>query len=108
MLLGSLTSLLAGVWKFMAQGGQQPETLPFNRLYSLAERIKVARNDAELMDIEQTIDELLKDELKRSARGDPDAADIAALGLTTHRLEHLLDQRRSLLKAAPRSALSVV
>ena len=108
MLLGSLTSLLAGVWKFMAQGGQQPETLPFNRLYSLAERIKVARSDAELMDIEQTIDELLKDELKRSARGDPDAADIAALGLTTHRLEHLLDQRRSSLKAAPRSALSVI
>jgi TRAP transporter TAXI family solute receptor len=106
MLLGSLTSLLAGLWKFMARGSQQhPEARPLSRLYALTERIKQARTEADLADIEQNIDEVLKDELERSARGDAEAAETAALGLATHRLEHLINQRRSLLETVPRPAL---
>ena len=40
---------------------------------------------------------VLKEELERYRRGQADAAEAAALSLATHRLEHLIVQRRERL-----------
>jgi len=94
MLLGSLTSLLAGIWKFMARNSEQPETRPLNRLYALTDEITKARSGAELGTIEQNIDAILRVELAKSASGELETSETAALGLATHRLEYLISRRR--------------
>jgi hypothetical protein len=105
MLIGALSSLFVGAWKFMLQGdGGKPETRPINRLYGLSERIANASSEADLADVEQRIDEILKDELAKSASGESDAAESAALGLATHRLEYLISRRRTMLEAIPTPA----
>lgn len=44
----------------------------------------------------------MKLELTKYAKGNIQAADAAALSLATHRLEHLIDYRRNMLKAGHR------
>jgi TRAP-type uncharacterized transport system substrate-binding protein len=99
MLLGSLTSLFAGIWKFMARDAEQLETRPLNRLYALTDRITNAKSETELVEIEQNIDKILKIELEKSEIGDSEATETAALGLATHRLEYLLNRRRATFQA---------
>ena len=95
MLLGTFTSILAAVWTFMTKGGDKPEKRPLNRLYALAARIRAAEDEAELVEIEVTIDEILKSELERYAGGETEAGEAAALSLATHRLEYIISQRRA-------------
>jgi TRAP transporter TAXI family solute receptor len=106
MLLGTLTSLLAGAWKFMGFGVASKS--PFNPLYALADRIRHANDESELMAIEDEIDSILKAELARHAAGDSDAADAAALALAAHRLEYLVGRRRNMLQADPATAKSAM
>ena len=105
MLLGSLASVFVAAWKFMLGGAEKPEKRPINRLYALTDRIANASSEADLADVERNIDEILKDELARSANGDSDAAEAAALGLATHRLEYLINRRRATFEANFASAL---
>ena len=95
MLLGTFTSILAAVWTFMTKGGDKPEKRPLNRLYALAARIRASKDEAELVEIEATIDEILKSELERYAGGETEAGEAAALSLATHRLEYIISQRRT-------------
>jgi len=99
MLLGSLTSLLAGAWKFMGRGTDMEAESPLNLLYALADRIHKAQDVSDLTTVEEEIDNILKAELAKFARGDADAGEAAALGLAAHRLEHLINNRRSTLQA---------
>jgi hypothetical protein len=99
ILMGFLTSILAGAWKFMGIGPGQPEKRPLTRLYAFTDRIRGAQSDAELVEIEHSIDEILKRELEQYAKGDTDPGEVAALGLATHRLEYLVSQRRNALAA---------
>jgi TRAP-type uncharacterized transport system substrate-binding protein len=107
MLLGSLTSLLAGAWKFMAGDSERPETRPLNRLYALTDRITKAQSGAELAEVERIIDEILKVELAKSANGEAEAAETASLGLATHRLEYLVNRRRVEIEVHVTSAIRV-
>ena len=95
MLLGSLTSLLAGAWKFMGRGTGTEAESPLNRLYALADQIHHAQGVSDLTVVEEEIDNILKAELAKFAEGDADVAEAAALGLAAHRLEHLINNRRS-------------
>jgi TRAP transporter TAXI family solute receptor len=95
MLLGTLTSMLAGAWTFMTKGADDPGQRPLNRLYGLAGRIRAAKDEQELADIEATVDEILKSELERYAGGETEAGEAAALSLATHRLEYIIGQRRA-------------
>jgi len=95
MLLGTLTSMLAGTWTFMTKGTDDPGQRPLNRLYGLAGRIRAAKDEQELADIEATVDEILKSELERYAGGETEAGEAAALSLATHRLEYIIGQRRA-------------
>jgi TRAP-type uncharacterized transport system substrate-binding protein len=100
MLLGTLTSLFAAGWKFMTKDEQKQEDQPPIRLYALSDQINTATNEDELADTERRIDEILKRELENYAAGDADAAETAALGLATHRLQHLIAQRRAKLSGS--------
>jgi len=98
MVLGVLMSILAGTWNFMtAANVEPPEKRPVNRLYALTKRIREARSEAELADIEQRIDDIVKVELEKYAEGRSTAGDAAALGLVTHRLEYLISRCRASL-----------
>jgi protein gp37 len=59
-----------------------------------------ARNEEDLEKIEQEIDNILKAELKKYAKGESQALDAAALGLAAQRLEHLINYRRNRIEAA--------
>jgi TRAP-type uncharacterized transport system substrate-binding protein len=94
MLLGFAASMLAAAWKFMTKGSSDPRESPLMRLYGLMDKIGAARSEAELADAERDIDEILKLELEKHSSGNAQAAESAALGLATHRLERLIGQRR--------------
>src|ERR1700741_3697256 len=96
MLLGSLTSIFAGAWKFMLNNEEGKS--PLNALYALAVRIRHADDEAELGAVEEEIDNILSAELAKHAKGESDASNASALALAAHRLEHLIDLRRSTLQ----------
>jgi len=87
----------------MLRNEGKPEEAPLIRLYSLTDRIATAESEADLADVEGLIDNILKGELQRQAAGGADTEQSAAFGLATHRLEHLITQRRSVIasKRAP-------
>ena len=98
LLLGSLISIVIAAWRFAGSGGRSQSSI--EPLYELGNEIKSAKNEAELEQIEKRIDDMLKAELSRNASGDDaDSNDMAALGLAAHRLQHLMNHRRTLLRA---------
>jgi TRAP-type uncharacterized transport system substrate-binding protein len=97
MLLGTLTTLFAGAWKFMTKSEGKPEDRPLMRLHALTHQIRQSNGEADLAAAEERIDEILKGELEKYANGNAEPAETAALGLATHRLEHLIAQRRAVL-----------
>ena len=101
MILGGLASVLAAAWKFLGIG--QPATVegPLDSLYALARRIRKVDKEAELLQIEEEIDEILREQRSRSASGDESAVDDATLTAAAHRLEDLIHDRRMLLAAKP-------
>jgi hypothetical protein len=99
MLLGMLTSMLAGVWRFMLKADPEPQQRPLARLFALTDRVRQAGGEADLAQAEQEIDEILRSQLERSGEIDPGEA--AAIGLATHRLEYLIGQRRAALERQP-------
>ena len=98
MLLGTLASIAAAAWKFMTRDTEGPEQRPLMRLYALTDQINGASCEAELADTERHIDDILKAELEKYSDGKTEAAETAALGLATHRLERLIGQRRAILE----------
>jgi TRAP-type uncharacterized transport system substrate-binding protein len=98
ILLGSLASVLAATWKFIARDPGGADRSAVTRLYGLASPIEHAVSEQDLSDAEQAIDAILKTELERHIKGHSDSAEIAVLGLATHRLEHLIGQRRAALR----------
>ena len=105
LLLGTLTSLLAAVWKYMTRAEHKLENSPLMRLYALTDFISKANKGAELTEAERRIDDILKGELEKHAKGEAQVAETAALGLATHRLEHLIAQRRATLDGTRASQL---
>jgi len=103
ILLGSVTSIFAGAWKFMRKEDQTKS--PLNSLYSLADRIRLAHDESDLTRVESEIDHILKSELAKHANGESNAADAAVLGLAAHRLEYLLNRRRDVFQT-DRAAVS--
>ena len=107
MLLGMLTSMLAGVWRYMLKDDPEPQERPLSRLFALMDRVREARDETELAKAEQEIDEILKLQLEQCAPGEIDAGEAAAVSLATHRLEHLVSQRRAALRSGAGSASAI-
>ena len=111
MLLGSLASLLAGVWRYMVRGDDKvpvERERPLARLFGLMDEVRNARDEAELIRVEQTIDDILRAQLDGSPPSEIDAGEAAAMSLAIHRLERALSQKRTALAgAAPAAAPAV-
>jgi TRAP-type uncharacterized transport system substrate-binding protein len=100
MALGGAATLLAAAWKFLGIGNPATEG-PLDSLYALARRIRKVDTEAELSDIEEEIDSILKAERVKSADGDESAVDDATLNVAAHRLENLIHDRRTMLTKRP-------
>jgi hypothetical protein len=96
MLLGGAATMLAAAWKFLGIGNRATEG-PRDSLYALARRIRKVDTEAELSEIEEEIDGILKAERAKSAGGDENAVDDATLNVAAHQLESLIHDRRALL-----------
>jgi NMT1-like family len=94
MVLGGAATMLAAAWKFLGIGNRATEG-PLDSLYALARRIRKVEAEAELSDIEEEIDGILKAERAKSAGGDESAVDDATLNVAAHRLENLIHDRRT-------------
>jgi hypothetical protein len=79
----------------MMKGANASEDDPLMRLNRLADQVRGATSEAELADVERNIDEILDTELEKHSDDEAKAAEYAALGLATHRLERLISQRRA-------------
>jgi TRAP-type uncharacterized transport system substrate-binding protein len=97
VVLGGLASLLAALWKFI--GTNKAIGSPLEPLYALAGEIRKASSEADLVAIEEKLDNILKSELSKYAKGELQAGDAAGLSLAAHRLEYLISYRRSQLEA---------
>jgi hypothetical protein len=73
-------------------GGRPPE-----RLHNISSRIRDAASAAELDQIEDEIDDILKTEFSREKRED---TDVGALQVALSRLEYLISQRRRILESS--------
>jgi TRAP-type uncharacterized transport system substrate-binding protein len=104
MILGGVATVLAGAWKFLGIGQPASEG-PLDSLYALARRIRKADTEAELSDIEDEIDSILKAERAKAARGDEGAVDATTLNVAAHRLENLIHDRRATVAEKPAIAL---
>jgi TRAP-type uncharacterized transport system substrate-binding protein len=100
MVLGGAATVLATAWKFLGLGNRATQG-PLDSLYALARRIRHVDTEAELSDIEEEIDAILKAERAKSAAGDESAVDAVTLNVAAHRLESLIHDRRALLAKRP-------
>ena len=101
MVLGGVATMLAAAWKFLGIGGPVTREGPLDSLYALARRVRNADTEAELVEIEEEIDNLLKAERAKSASGDENAVDAVTLNVAAHRLENLIHDRRAMLAKRP-------
>jgi TRAP transporter TAXI family solute receptor len=106
MALGGAATVLAAAWKFLGIVPPAPGDGPLDSLYALGRRIRKADGEAELSDIEQEIDDILREQRAKSAAGDENAVDDATLNVVAQRLESLIHYRRTVLarKSAVASA----
>lgn len=98
MALGALATILAAAWQFLRSGDLKPREPALDLLYALGRRIRHAENEANLLEIETEIDEVLS---AQRARADEDVStlDTATLNVAAHRLENLIQDRRAALGA---------
>src|ERR1700688_3179540 len=101
MALGGAATVLAAAWKFLGLGGPANPQGPLDSLYALGRRVRKAGTEAELSDIEEEIDDILKAQRAKSAAGDESAVDDATLNVVAHRLESLIHDRRTMLAKKP-------
>ncbi len=101
MILGAAATVLAAAWKFLRIGEPATPEGPLDSLYALGRRIRKADTEAELLDIEEEIDDILKAERAKSVDGDENAVDAATLNVAAHRLENLIHDRRTMLAKRP-------
>jgi TRAP-type uncharacterized transport system substrate-binding protein len=100
MVLGGVATILATAWKFLGVGAPATDG-PLDTLYALGRRIRNVDSEAELLLIEDEIDDILKQQRARSAAGDERAVDDATLNVAAHRLEGLIHDRRAMLARRP-------
>jgi TRAP transporter TAXI family solute receptor len=105
MLLGTMMSILAAIWKFMTRDIGKPDERPSMRLYALVGKINEVKSEAELATIEQQIDEILKDELEKCSAGKVEPGEMGAISLASQRLQYLMAQRRLTLNGTTSTLL---
>ena len=103
MIFGGLATVLAAAWKFLG-AGRAESNAPLDSLYALARRIRQAGTPAELVAIENEIEDILKTQRGKAADGDENAVDATTLNVVAHRLENLIHDRRTMISERPVAA----
>jgi hypothetical protein len=88
--------------KFLRSGEFKPREPALDSLYALGRGIRGAENEADLLAIENQIDEVLRAQ-RASATEDENTLDAASLNVAAHRLQNLIHDRRAAL-ALPSTA----
>src|SRR5450631_2278180 len=101
MVLGGIATVLAAAWKFLGIRNSETQQGPLDALYALGRRIRSVDMEAELSDIEEEIDDILKAQRTKAASGDENAVDDVTLNVAAHRLESLIHDRRTMLAKRP-------
>jgi TRAP transporter TAXI family solute receptor len=96
MILGSLASALAAVWKFVIRGPPAPGGRLVDHLNEFTARIRSAKSDEELDAIEDEINAMLQTELEGVESQE------AALNVASARLERLIHARSNRFGARPK------
>jgi len=99
MVLGILASIGAALWRFLRSGERKPRQPALDALYALGRRIRQASSDAELIEIENQIDDVLRAQ-RAAAAEDDNTLDAATLNVAAHRLENLIHDRKIALNAS--------
>src|SRR5258708_14296447 len=101
MILRCTATVRAAAWRFLGIGSPSTSEGPLDSLYALARRIRNVSKEAELLDIEEEIDDILKAERTKSPISDTNPSNDATLTVATHRLESLIHDRRTMLAKRP-------
>ena len=101
MIFGALVSVAAAAWKFLRDGEPRKSEQALDLLYALGSRIRTARAQSDLSEIEREIDRLLQDQRVKATAGDENALDVTTLNVAAHRLQSLIHDRRTLLATQP-------
>jgi hypothetical protein len=96
MVLGAMASVFAAAWRFLGVRSTETTQTTLDALCGLPRRIRKIDNEAELVAIEDEVDNILRAQL---AKSDESGADAAALISAAHRLDNLIHHRRTLLAA---------
>ena len=97
MALGALASVLAAAWKFLRTGEVKTKEAALDALYTLGQRIRSAKQESDLDEIEDGIDEVLRAQRARAEMDEENAMDAATLNVAAHRLQNLIHDRRAVL-----------
>src|SRR5260370_20119035 len=98
MVTGGIATVLAAGWKFLGIGNPATSEGPLDTLYALGRRIRNALTEAELLQIEDEIDDILKVQRETSAGGAENAVDDATLNVASQRLDSLIPEPRTTLR----------
>ncbi len=104
MVLGVLASVFAAAWKFLGLGQRESQNTMLQALYHLPRRIRSATDEAELVRIEEEVDDILRLEVTKALDSDGTALDVPALTSAAHRLDNLIHHRRMTLAKEKPSA----
>jgi TRAP-type uncharacterized transport system substrate-binding protein len=104
MVLGAMASIFAAAWRFLGVRSKEAAHPSLDAFCVLPARIRNVDDEAQLRDIENEIDDLLRAQLAKTAGEEEGASEAQALIAAAHRLDNLIHHRRMVL--AGRTAMS--
>lgn len=99
MALGAIASIFAAAWRFLGVRPIETAGATLDALCGLPARIRNSRTEAELMAIEDEVDDVVRAQLMKSTTSDDSSSEISALMSVAHRLDNLIHHRRTVLAA---------
>ena len=105
MALGAIASIFAAAWRFLGVRPIETTGATLDALCGLPARIRNSGTEAELMAIEDEVDDVVRAQLTKSTASDESASEISALMSAAHRLDNLIHHRRTMLAARAPDAL---
>src|SRR5262249_8152907 len=93
MALGAFISIAAAAWQFLRSGQLYPKPEALDTLYALAQKIRHAETESDLLAIEKEIDDVLRTQ-RAAAMAEDNSLDTATLNVAAHRLENLIHDRK--------------
>jgi hypothetical protein len=94
IVFGVAASVFAAIWKFLEMGRYAEREAMLNTIYHLPRRIRAARTEAEIQEIEEEIDLMLRTQLAKGGSGPEASTNVLILQSTAHRLDNLIHHQR--------------